>query len=685
MKKSKILLLLVAIFSFVACSDSPASSSSSSDEEKIESSSENSAYPPLSGNAAKTIYDAKKQTLTDGRDGHVYKTVSFYNRVWMAENLNYDDVNYSYKSFCPNNDTANCSKYGRLYTWGVAMDSLGVFSADGKGCGASSGMPKCENITGTIRGICPEGWHLPDFAEWNELIYEMKAEGLDVDLTYSGARSLKDYQFYKQDSAAFFWTSRNYNGSEITYFKDGSYYKDVGDYNWGDYVFNKYPSWKNAFAVRCVMNYGEEDAFLNMDRKAVFGTLKDLRDGRIYKTVDIGDQTWMAENLKYEYLEASPEITSCPKDEPANCDSLGRLYTWRAAVDAAAVFSEDAKECRRSDNCTTRHVVSGICPEGWRIPRLEDFEKLVETAGGREFAGQILKGRSGWAYEGQGFDLYGFNVVPYDDLEKAYFWTSDIVPSEMLYFSVAYGFYAISFGGGKAGTDVFKMLPIRCIKYSKADLDSTSLYIKDESLYDSESKTLTDLRDNKVYKTTTIGEQIWMAENLSFNYSWGWVKSYCGNSSMCDNGRFYSWFAAMDSIGIFSNDAKGCGRNACEKSERVRGVCPKGWHLPSIKEWNDLITVAGGGWYAGNRLKARSCWKESSVGTDSLGFSSIAAGVLNFYGVNYRVCEETKYHTSEWDDQTFTSVILDNDHGIYFEKDKYFGYHYSVRCVKDDD
>ena len=111
-----------------------------------------------------------KGTFTDSRDGQTYKTVTIGTQTWMAQNLNYAYTDVPYKqgnytsdstSWCYKDDANNCSKYGRLYTWVAAMDSVGTWSTNGKGCGYN----KTCSPTYPVRGICPEGWHLPT-EEW---------------------------------------------------------------------------------------------------------------------------------------------------------------------------------------------------------------------------------------------------------------------------------------------------------------------------------------------------------------------------------------------------------------------------------------------------------------------------------------------------------------------------------------
>lgn len=113
----------------------------------------------------------------------------------------------------------------------------------------------------------------------------------------------------------------------------------------------------------------------------------DPRDGQSYDIVQIGPQTWMAENLNYE-----TEGSACPEGDNRNCSKYGRLYTWKAAQKA--------------------------CPEGWHLPDRADFEQLIASAGGTDLAsgmavaGEKLKSTSGWFKKGNGSDEFGFNALP---------------------------------------------------------------------------------------------------------------------------------------------------------------------------------------------------------------------------------------------------------------------------------
>ncbi len=409
---------------------------------------------------ASTVYDEVAQTLTDGRDGQVYKTVVINNRVWMAENLNYKYYHKTARSFCYNADTANCKKYGRLYTWSAALDSAGFFSNECWGCGDGSEI----KAAGRVRGVCPDGWHLPNMVEWQDLMYYvgedfveklMSRDGWSENVGTdefgfralpAGFRNNKEGYFKDEGEWAYFWAASNF------------YHKGLSLHKNGDYGV---PLDKSA-SVRCIKDYEEKVEIPKPDHEIIYGTLKDSRDNHVYKTVEIGDQTWMAENLKLEYPQV-PNGTSCPNDNLDSCESYGRLYTWAAAMDSAAVYSKDGEGCGDYMTCSPPDFVSGICPKGWHLPNCDEFKKLIQYVGGSDFAGRRLKGIHGWPEFGEGYDLYGFNAVPIKDSTFVYYRGAseyDLMRTCVLAFSeqelrgVASAFY----------WDKPRKLPIRCLK-----------------------------------------------------------------------------------------------------------------------------------------------------------------------------------------------------------------------------
>ena len=112
--------------------------------------------------------------LKDRRDGKTYKIVKFGTQWWMAENLNYADSvktpSLNGKSWCYGDVPDNCAKYGRLYTWAAAIDSvaLATDSENPQDCGY---MKSSKNILpDVVHGICPDGWHLPDYRDFSNML-----------------------------------------------------------------------------------------------------------------------------------------------------------------------------------------------------------------------------------------------------------------------------------------------------------------------------------------------------------------------------------------------------------------------------------------------------------------------------------------------------------------------------------
>jgi len=142
---------------------------------------------------------------------------------------------------------------------------------------------------------------------------------------------------------------------------------------------SKYLSWDNTAVV--LPPIGSPN--LNPGKFGALTTdFKDPRDGNVYRTVKIGNQVWMAENLNY-----SIDGSWCYDNDDANGKKYGRLYTWNAAKAA--------------------------CPAGWRLPTRQEWDKLVLTVGGSSIAGKKLKAADGWKEGGgNGADEYGFSARP---------------------------------------------------------------------------------------------------------------------------------------------------------------------------------------------------------------------------------------------------------------------------------
>jgi len=144
---------------------------------------------------------------------------------------------------------------------------------------------------------------------------------------------------------------------------------------------------------------------------AITGTIRDLRENpmRTYKTVQINNQIWLAENLNYDptgLLEYSNSM--CHNNDPASCDAYGRLYDWATMLGLPASCNSTSNGCTPQGS----GLRGGLCPETFGIPKTEDWQALANYAGGNEIAGGRLKSQTGWANNGYGTDNYNFTALP---------------------------------------------------------------------------------------------------------------------------------------------------------------------------------------------------------------------------------------------------------------------------------
>ena len=168
--------------------------------------------------------------------------------------------------------------------------------------------------------------------------------------------------------------------------------------------------------------------------------LVDSRDMKFYGIVKIGTQIWMSENLNIgkmvihgtDQTESQIIEKYCYNDDPIGCNIYGGMYQWRSAMQNA-----------QSDSAiigTTR----GVCPAGWHIPTLKEWDVLINYNGGIENASNSLReeGTSHWdppnndANNNSGFSALpaGYFLAPtimekgfFDDGDWTAFWSATFI------------------------------------------------------------------------------------------------------------------------------------------------------------------------------------------------------------------------------------------------------------------
>tara|TARA_R110000765_G_scaffold426440_2_gene542072 strand:+ start:264 stop:893 length:630 start_codon:yes stop_codon:yes gene_type:complete len=171
----------------------------------------------------------------------------------------------------------------------------------------------------------------------------------------------------------------------------------------------------------------------------------------------------------------------------------------------------------------------------------------------------------------------------------------------------------------------------------------------------SDPNVLFDERDCSLYRTVTIGNQTWMAENLRYDIEGSYLNPK--NPSL-EYGRLYNWDAAMKAV-------------------------PKGWHLPSDKEWTILQDSISGSEIE-PAMKSITDWNNNGNGTNTSGFNAFPAG--NYYNSGsfyYLGADANFWSSTEYSGAVAWIRYLDyGNTGVYrFNFNKSNGY--SCRCVKN--
>jgi uncharacterized protein (TIGR02145 family) len=473
-------------------------------------------------------------------------------------------------------------------------------------------------------------------------------------------------------------------------------------------------------------------------------TLIDGRDGKWYRIVKIGNQTWMAENLNYWTGNSW-----CYNNDKSMCDKYGALYDWDLAIK--------------------------VCPSGWHLPSRQEWCILVTTAGG-DTAGARLKSKTGWdrrqedcdgedrygnKYECpeliRGTDDFGFSALPggyryfadstfseaayegswwttswYD--EYAYFrrayYDKNIVESVNVYKTFGFSVRCVMNDSGVGAAPIYTVTVLG----AGTDASGHGCYIagatvnitagkapKDQQFknWSTENSSVT-LADTNNAATTFIMPTGDVTVTAAFRNrkARGSAKLSGDTLTDVDDGQKYKtaviggkrWMAKNLNIALGNSWCYDDESSSCKKYGRLydwntaRTACPAGWHLPTRQEWHDLAKATGGreapydrldeiSWHgAGKKLKAKRGWNDyngtSGGGTDDYGFSALPGGlrrsddVYLFAGEHGHWWTATEHRNGDVYD---TRMSYEGNAG-----DTLYESHYnikddgfSVRCVQD--
>ncbi|MCQ2270439.1 MAG: hypothetical protein MJZ52_04340 [Bacteroidales bacterium] len=519
-------------------------------------------------------------------------------------------------------------------------------------------------------------------------------------------------------------------------------------------------------------------------------------DGNAYNTVQIGNQCWMAENLrttKYAggtgiKLGSSTSTETAYRYNPGNSSdhvsTYGYLYNWPAVMNTS--FSSEANPSG----------VQGVCPTGWHVPSDAEWDTLTTYVNSvadykcnnvNNNIANALSAATGWqnpseccaGSEKQTLNKTGFSAVPagfYNDVDyfcfgsSAYFWSATQYNSDFAYYRyldcnnasvsresiVKYYGYSVrclrdeeapavmSVTTDSANTVTNNTATLHGtvtnmggkdnvyagFKYGTSESTLTSIVVKDaamtatglfscditgltantqyyfkafaangtDTVYGEVKNFTTNFicgidsikdADNNWYHTVNMAGQCWMKENLRTTTKRKGVGNiYTGNTQTGYNaetyGYYYNWAAVMQN----------------ESGDKVRGICPEGWHVPNDAEWNTLTTDVNvvADYRCGkknnaiaNALSSPMGWQKpsecgaghNSTTLNKTGFSAVPAGScvdgsFNFFGTNAYFWSAT-----QGDDGYAWCRSLGSGNIYVFRRngDKDTGF--SVRCLKN--
>ncbi len=612
-------------------------------------------------------------SFVDERDDNVYNYIGIGSYIYMAENLRYlpsvsppstpsttYDCTLSYfyvydydgTSVSEAKATSNYSDYGVLYTWAAAQD------------------------------VCPDGWHLPSKAEYQDLMNYLEVQGYDM---YSAGSALKATSGWSDDG----------NGDDV-------------------FGFNALAAgYRNTIQSTAVFDgLGEQTAFWSKYTGSPGSggqvLLKSDVDIAYSSTVSDCMSAYSVRCVK-DYVEVGTTLPSVSTVEVADVTENEAIGVGRVLSDGGATVSE-----------------RGVCWSTSTTPTIAD-NLIGNGTGTGDFTCEITGLSSGTTYYVRAYAINSVGTAYGNELQFTTSVTFSAVSLATLTTTDVFSITATTASsGGSISSDGDATVTDRGVCWSTSseptladnftsdgsgsgDFSSsltglssgTTYYVRAYATnsvgtaYGDEVEFTTSNEitygggvndyDGNNYETVIIGAQEWMAENLkvthypngteiplvSDNTAWMALEpndtddAYCyyDNNSNSEYGAIYTYAAALN-------------------------VCPSGWHLPSDEEWTTLTS------YISNEvqnstidvaLKSTSGWDNDGNGTDIYGFSgqpggyrSVSDGNFNGAGLRGNWWSSTQYN-SMYAYYRLLKSTYDYVGDGYTGK----GYGFSVRCVKD--
>ena len=448
-------------------------------------------------------------------NGHTYNTVKIGNQCWMKESLRstayadgttipmYSGSTYkedkSYAGYYPNNSVNVGNQYGYLYNWFAVMRG-------GTNPTSSNSKPS------GVQGICPNGWHVPSYAEWSELETYVNTKYGNNDYELAANNNLWNDGSYSPDNT---WNKLGFSGIPL-----GEIY---------------------GTGAAGVLEYGDYAAFWS-------STLYDS-DEPYCPYISSG---LYADYTSYDYYYG--QQVRCVRDEDASTASE------LPKVNAPTVETIDS-----TDNVTQNSawILGGKITDNGGMP-ISQYGYVIGTSANVTIPTAVAV-KNSWSNPTIPYTMGG--------------WTVAGLSTNTQYYYRAFAINAVdtAYGEAKSFNTVEDGQPCPGLT------------------------TVTDI-DGNTYNTVMIGSQCWLKENLKVTKSADNTPvTYTTPSSNSANaGKSYDWSVAMNGAATSSATPSG-----------VRGICPVGWHIPSVAEWNELIAYAGTG--SAKKLAATTGWNTSST------------------------------------------------------------------------